>query len=441
MAMNIIDFDVPENLVKKIEDIGTIIKVIGVGGGGGNAVNNMYEEGIKNVDFVIANTDVQALRRSPVPKKIQLGVSLTEGLGAGNNPEKGRNSAKESIEEIRDLLSENTKMVFITAGMGGGTGTGAAPVIAQIAKEMGILTIGIVTIPFRYEGFKRIEQAVEGLKEMRQNVDALLIIDNEKIAEVFAGYSVRKAFKFADNILTTAAKSIADIISTEGLVNVDFADVHSVMKDSGVAVMGTGDGEGDDRGIIAVQKALESPLLNNNDIRGAQNLLVNIYSPVEEDDEITAEEMDRINNYLQEKARFQANMIWGLSHDPDLKGKKCSVTVIATAFEDNILPEVDDLMKNRGGKKKDISTTTQKEEKINEDEENSDEEQDNEKLNIEEIAAKIYAEPASIIDYTSDSIVEEYHQKPAFKRAGLDISKNTTGNLSSENSFLNPAVD
>ncbi len=440
MAMSTIDFEVPEDFIKKIDDIGTIIKVIGVGGGGGNAVNNMYEEGIKNVDFVVANTDVQALRRSPVPKKIQLGTSLTEGLGAGNNPEKGRNSAKESIEEIRNLLSENTKMVFITAGMGGGTGTGAAPVIAQIAREMGILTIGIVTIPFRYEGHKRIQQAVEGLKEMRQNVDALLIIDNEKISQVFANYSVTKAFKFADNILTTAAKSIAEIISTEGIVNVDFADVYSVMKDSGVAVMGTGEGEGDDRGIIAVKKALESPLLNNNDIRGAQNLLVNIYSPVEEDDEITAEEMDRINNYLQEKARFQANMIWGLSHDPELKGKKCSVTVIATAFEDNILPEVDDLMENRG-RKIDTSSNIETEEKKSDDDKSEDDQQEEKKLDIEAIASQIASEPLAPVDYQSDTIVDEYHQKPAFKRAGFEIPNNSYGNLSSENTFLNPSVD
>ncbi len=438
MAMNTIDFEVPEDFINKLDDIGTIIKVIGVGGGGGNAVNNMYEEGIKNVDFVVANTDVQALRKSPVPKKIQLGTSLTEGLGAGNNPEKGRNSAKESIDEIRELLNANTKMVFITAGMGGGTGTGAAPVIAQIAREMGILTIGIVTIPFRYEGRKRIEQAVEGLKEMRQNVDALLIIDNEKISEVFAGQTVSKAFKFADNILTTAAKSIADIISTEGLVNVDFADVFSVMKDSGVAVMGTGEGEGDDRGIIAVKKALESPLLNNNDIRGAQNLLVNIYSPVEEEDEITAEEMDRINNYLQEKARFQANMIWGLSHNPELKGKKCSVTVIATAFEDNILPDVDDLMGNRG--RNNTKVSSKKEDSSKEDDKN-EEDDDEKKLNIEEIASKIFAEPSSVIDFMSDSIVDEYHQKTAYERAGMDISQNLNKNLSSENKFLNPTVD
>ncbi|MBO7596619.1 MAG: cell division protein FtsZ, partial [Bacteroidales bacterium] len=258
-----------------------IIKVIGVGGGGGNAASYMYNYGIHDVDFIIANTDQQALQASPIPVKVALGETLTEGLGAGNNPENGKQAAIESIDNIKSALDTGTKMLFVTAGMGGGTGTGAAPVIAKTAKDMGILTVAIVTIPFRYEGPKRVKQALTGLEQLSQGVDAMLVIDNEKIREMFGNMPARQAFSKADDILTMAAKGIAEIITVPGEINVDFADVQAVMKDSGVALMGRGEAEGEDRAINAIKSALNSPLLNNNDIRGAKDLLVNIISSAE----------------------------------------------------------------------------------------------------------------------------------------------------------------
>ncbi len=246
-----------------------IIKVLGVGGGGSNAVNHMYEQGINGVDFLVCNTDQQALDISPVPIKIQLGSTLTEGRGAGSIAEVGKNAAIENIDEIKDLLSTNTKMVFITAGMGGGTGTGAAPVIAKTAREMGILTVGIVTMPFFFEGRKRREQAEQGIKEIRENVDTLLIINNEKLREMCGNLAIAKAFAMADDVLTTAAKGIAEIITRHGYINVDFEDVRTVMSDSGVAIMGSAQAEGENRSIQAVEKALASPLLNDNNIEGA----------------------------------------------------------------------------------------------------------------------------------------------------------------------------
>ncbi|HPG72867.1 MAG TPA: cell division protein FtsZ, partial [Bacteroidales bacterium] len=256
----------------------SIIKVIGVGGGGGNAVNQMYKLGIRDVDFVICNTDFQALRSSPVGSKIQLGKSLTEGLGAGNNPERGREAAIESLNEIETILDNNTKMVFITAGMGGGTGTGAAPVIAKLAKERGILTVGIVSVPFKVEGPLRINQAIEGIKQMEQSVDSLLIINNERLQEIFKDFKMSEAFSKADEVLATAAKGIAEIITVHGYINVDFEDVRTVMKESGVALMGSALSEGENRAITAIKEALNSPLLKDNDIRGAKNILLNIMS-------------------------------------------------------------------------------------------------------------------------------------------------------------------
>ena len=254
----------------------SIIKVVGVGGGGSNAVNHMFDSGIKGVDFIVCNTDRQALDISPVPLKVQLGPSLTEGRGAGAIPEIGRNSAVEIIDEIRDFLSNNTKMVFVTAGMGGGTGTGAAPVIAKVAKEMNILTVGIVTVPFAFEGRRRRQQAEEGLEEMRQSVDTLLVINNERLREVGGNMSLASAFAMADNVLSTAAKGIADVITSTGAINVDFNDVNTVMRNSGVAIMGSASAEGEGRAMNAVQEALNSPLLNDNNIEGATYILLNI---------------------------------------------------------------------------------------------------------------------------------------------------------------------
>ena len=331
---DLLDFTLPVNYQ-------SIIKVIGVGGGGSNAVNYMYNKGITGVDFIIANTDVQALKKSPVKKKIQLGRTLTEGLGAGNKPEKGREAAIENIEDVKEILAEGTKMVFITAGMGGGTGTGAAPVIAEAAKEMGILTVGIVTIPFRYEGKKRINSAIEGITLMEQHVDALLIINNEKIREIYGDLPVSKALGKADEVLTVAAKGIAEIITVEGHVNVDFADVETVMRNSGVAIMGTGEGSGENRAEIAVKAALNSPLLDNTDIKGAKNILVNIVSG---EKEATADELSYINEFVQEMAgndrvKYNADLIWGNSIN-EAMGEKLSVTIIATGFKTRDLPEI-----------------------------------------------------------------------------------------------------
>ena len=307
----------------------SIIKVIGVGGGGSNAVNHMYSQGIKDVEFVICNTDMQALKSSSVPNKLQIGLNLTEGLGAGANPEKGKHAALESKEEIRELLSNDTKMVFITAGMGGGTGTGAAPVIAKVAKELGILTVGIVTAPFVFEGKKKKIAAENGIKELSENCDTILVILNDKLREMFGNLTIREAFAKADNVLTTAAKSIAEIITVTAEVNVDFEDVKTVMKDSGAAVMGSATTEGEGRALRAAEEALSSPLLNNTDIHGAQKILLSIMSG--EQAELEMDELTEITEYIQDKAGQEAEVIFGHGIDSSL-GQSIRVTVIATGF-------------------------------------------------------------------------------------------------------------
>lgn len=306
----------------------SIIKVIGVGGGGGNAVNHMFNLGIKGVDFIVCNTDHQALDTSPVPIKVQLGSSLTEGRGAGSIPEIGKNAAIENIDDIQDFLADNTKMVFVTAGMGGGTGTGAAPVIARIAKEMGILTVGIVTMPFTFEGRKRKEQAAKGLEEMRNAVDTLLVINNDRLREMYGNLSIQTAFGHADDVLTTAAKGIAEVISVTGAINVDFNDVNTVMSNSGVAIMGQAAASGEDRAIEAVKTALASPLLNDNDISGAKYVLLNITYG---DNEVLMDEISDITDYIQDEAGSTADVIWGHGYDETL-GDGLSVTIIATGF-------------------------------------------------------------------------------------------------------------
>ncbi len=306
----------------------TIIKVIGVGGGGGNAVEYMYDKGICDVDFVICNTDYQALKNSPIPNKVQLGKALTEGHGAGNNPLMGEKSAQESLEDIEVLLKENTKMVFITAAMGGGTGTGAAPVIAQLAKDMGILTVGIVSVPARFEGPKRLDQARDGLRKLKDHVDCLIVIDNEKIKSIYGSQTISAAFAKANDVLNIAAKGIAEIITLPGYINVDFADVRTVMTDSGVAIMGAAQASGENRAIRAITEALESPLLNNNDILGAKDILLNITSGT---DEITMDEMTQITTHIIRKVGNNAAVIWGVGTDLNL-GDAISVTIIATGF-------------------------------------------------------------------------------------------------------------
>ena len=321
---NIMEFEIPKNNP-------SIIKVIGVGGGGSNAVNHMYRQGIKGVDFIVCNTDQQALDISPVPNRIQLGYSLTEGRGAGSIAEVGKNSAIENIDEIRSLLSDGTKMVFITAGMGGGTGTGAAPIIAAVAKEMGILTVGIITIPFSFEGKKRQTQAKDGLDEFKKNVDTLLIICNDKLREIYGNLTLANAFAKADNILTTAAKGIAEIITITGYVNVDFEDVKTVMTNSGQAIMGSALAEGENRAVRAVEEALASPLLSDSNIEGARYILLNIASGTKE---VTMDEISEITDYIQDSAGSSADIIWGNCIDVALE-EKISVTIIATGFNAN----------------------------------------------------------------------------------------------------------
>ncbi|MCX6295833.1 MAG: cell division protein FtsZ [Bacteroidetes bacterium] len=309
-------------------DNSSIIKVIGVGGGGSNAVNHMYKQGIKGVDFIVCNTDQQALDMSPVPLKIVLGASLTKGRGAGSLPEVGKNAAIENIEEVRTLLANNTEMVFITAGLGGGTGTGAAPIIAKAAKEMGILTVGIVTIPFGFEGKKRKAQADDGLEALKANVDTLLVISNDKLREIYGNLKVTEAFGHADDILATAAKGIADIITTTLQINTDINDVKTVMKDSGVAIMGSAQASGEQRSLRAVEQAMSSPLLNDSNIKGARFVLVNVTCG---EDEITMDEFGEITDYIQDAAGMTAEVIKGYGVDPSL-GDKVSVTIIATGF-------------------------------------------------------------------------------------------------------------
>ncbi|MBN1790852.1 MAG: cell division protein FtsZ [Bacteroidales bacterium] len=325
----LISFEMPVNK-------SSIIKVLGVGGGGSNAVNHMFHQGIKDVDFIVCNTDAQALANSPVPVKIQLGASLTEGRGAGNKPEKGKQAAIESLDNLIEILSVNTKMVFITAGMGGGTGTGAAPVIARAAKELGILTVAIVTIPFKNEGPVRVNQALEGISELEKHVDSLLVINNEKIRQIYGNLRLSEAFARADDVLTVAARGIAEIITVHGFINVDFADVQTVMTNSGVAILGTGMAEGEGRAIEAIKQALNSPLLNDTDIKGAKNILLNVISG---DDEVTMDEIGQIIDWVKDCSGVHTDLIWGNGTDPGL-GRKISVTVIATGFNASSIPEL-----------------------------------------------------------------------------------------------------
>lgn len=305
-----------------------IIKVIGVGGGGSNAVNHMFKQGIVGVDFAICNTDSQAMELSPVPTRIHLGPNLTDGRGAGSKPNIGKLACEESIEDVRRYLENNCRMLFITAGMGGGTGTGAAPIIAKTAQEMDILTVGIVTLPFTFEGRRRTDQGTDGLAELRKYVDTIIVVSNDKLRQIYGNLSLSDAFSQADNILTTAAKGIAEIITVPGYVNVDFEDVNTVMRNSGVAIMGTAAVGGDDRAKRAVDEALHSPLLEDNDIRGAQHILLNISSG---NREVTMDEIFEITEFVQEEAGYGTDLIWGNCYDETL-GDKLSVTVIATGF-------------------------------------------------------------------------------------------------------------
>ncbi|MEA1898764.1 MAG: cell division protein FtsZ [Bacteroidota bacterium] len=329
MAEELMNFDLPV-------DKSSIIKVLGIGGGGSNAVNHMFSQGIKDVNFMVCNTDAQALENSPVAVKIQIGESITEGRGAGNKPEVGRQAAQENLDDIIETLSKNTKMVFLTAGMGGGTGTGAAPVIAKACRELGILTVAIVTIPFRFEGQKRIQQAIIGINELKNNVDSLLVINNEKLREIYGDLKLSEAFSRADDVLSKAAKGIAEIITVHSYINVDFADVETVMYNSGVAMMGSGEASGEDRARKAVEIAITSPLLNSNDITGASSILLNITSG---ESEVSMDEVGEITDYINSAAADDVMIIWGTGQDESLK-EKVAVTVIATGFEPSSIPEL-----------------------------------------------------------------------------------------------------
>ena len=344
-------------------DIGTpatapsIIKVIGVGGGGGNAVNHMYREGIHDVNFVLCNTDSKALCDSPVPTRLQLGK---EGLGAGNRPERARQAAEESVEDIRRMLNDGTKMVFITAGMGGGTGTGAAPVVAREAKSMGILTVGIVTIPFIFEGNKKIDQALDGVEEISKHVDALLVINNERLREIYPELNVLSAFEKADNTLSVAARSIAEIITMHGIINLDFRDVCTVLKAGGVAIMSTGFGAGEGRVTKAINDALHSPLLNNNDIFNSKKVLLSIsFCAEKEGDSLMMEEMNEVHDFMS-KFHDDVETKWGLSTDPSLE-KKVKITILATGFGISNVPGMQAKMEMEDEKRRQQAAERQEE--------------------------------------------------------------------------------
>ncbi len=449
---------------------GAEIKVIGVGGGGGNAVNYMHKQGICDVDFVICNTDAQAMKSSQIEACVQLGASLTEGRGAGNKPEVGRAAAIENIEDVKKALSNNTKMVFITAGMGGGTGTGAAPVIAKACQEEGYLTVGIVTIPFRNEGRRRIKQAAEGIAELEGYVDSLLVINNERIREMYGDFGISEAFSKADNVLSTAAKGIAEIITVPGYINVDFADVETVMRKSGLAIMGTGIATGENRAEEAIENALNSPLLNNNDIRGARNILVNITSG---NIEVTMAEVGLITDYVQNKAGFDADLIWGNGKDESL-GDNLSVTIIATGFSTSIIPELNkdsvaekisvELSDSKPSKREivsgnDVKNTTKTNQKFiefNISEEKQKEEDDFESLypNTSKERHKVENRPIEA-DCTamSEEDVDNMENVPAylrrklrmndprFKKQKSNYSVSSDNNISDKNNYIYKNVD
>ena len=400
---NIMPFDFPS-------PTSCIIKVIGVGGGGGNAVNHMYKEGIHDVAFVVCNTDSKALEESPVPVKLQLGH---EGLGAGNRPAKAREATEESIEEVQNMLNDGTKMVFITAGMGGGTGTGAAPLIAKVAKEMDILTVGIVTIPFRWEGDKKIDQALDGVEEISKNVDALLVINNERLSEIYSDLSLDDAFDRADDTLSIAAKSIAEIITMRGKVNLDFNDVKTVLKDGGVAIMSTGYGEGENRVSTAIQNAQHSPLLNNNDIFKSKKVLLNIsYSSQKK---LMMSEMDEVKEFMNRFNRdFETK--FGIAID-DTLGDKVKITLLATGFgvQDIHVKEMDERMNKR--------TIEEEKRKAEEEEKEEERRMRREGFYGKDSSAKIRRKPRRNIylftleDLDNDNVISMVETIPTFQRS------------------------
>lgn len=379
-----------------------IIKVIGVGGGGGNAVENMYRTSIHNVSFVICNTDSQALENSPIPVKVQLG----EGLGAGNNPEVARKAAEDSREEIAALFDDGTKMVFITAGMGGGTGTGAAPVVAEIAKSLGILTVGIVTIPFMFEMSNKIHQALRGVTEIAKHVDALLVINNQRLLEIYPECKIKTGFKKVDEVLTVATKSIAEIITIHGIINLDFKDVEKVLKDGGVAIMSYGIDKGEQRLAGAFDKALHSPLLNNNNIYDSKKILFNIYIEPEEDEDdeagLKVGEMEWVNNFMKRFNHDNIEVIWGMSEDETLQKGEVKVTVLATGFGMHNIPEMRPILKE------------------------DEKQRETEERNIQNMMDSFYKEEYKVYlmsdtDLDNDELISYMENSPTHKRMSRDI--------------------
>jgi len=404
MAVELVNFQFPKSS-------SSIIKVVGVGGGGCNAVNHMFEEGITGVDYIICNTDSQALELSPVPIKIQLGVTLTEGRGAGNQPEMGEEAARENYEDIKKVLKDNTKMLFITAGMGGGTGTGAAPVIAGLARELDILTIAVVTIPSPAEGKKRFGQAMAGIKKLGGFVDSMLVVSNQRLQSIFGDLPARQAFKMADNIVSTAVKGVAEIITVHGNVNIDYTDVHTVMHNSKVFIMGTGLASGEGRAMKAVNLALESPLLDSNDIYGTKNILLNIISGKEE---IRIGEIGEIIETLQQKAGQEADIIWGNGYDESL-GDNISVTILATGFKTNPNQILQPKMEPE---KFDLEDEVKKKVIVQQENENSfvfEEEPDDNQFELELEEPDVYVQPK-----------KAFAEKPLFSRKKDRVQKKKT---------------
>lgn len=392
-----------------------IIKVIGVGGGGGNAVNHMFQGGIHDVSFALCNTDNQALMESPVPVKVQLGASTTGGLGAGNKPEIARKAAEESVDLIEDLLNDGTRMVFITAGMGGGTGTGAAPVIARVAKDMGILTVGIVTIPFVFEGSRKIVQALKGVEDIAKNVDALLVINNERLRDIYSDLTMLNAFAKADDTLTTAAKSIAEIITVHGHVNLDFADVNTTLKNGGVAIMSSGIGNGKDRISEAIKDALHSPLLNNNDVFSSKKILLNL--SFSEESPLMMEEMNALHEFMSKFSK-EIEVIWGAAIDESIQDD-VKVTLLATGFTINNVPGINEIRKEE-------SKADELQRKIIEDEERARDSKDKDliekyygKAGLESLAVNNYRQEPFVLtleELDDDKILEAIEKNPVFKR-------------------------
>ena len=390
-----------------------IIKVVGVGGGGSNAVHNMYRKGIHNVSFAVCNTDMQAMQNSPIPKKVQLGLEITEGLGAGNDPEVARKAAEESREELERLFNDGTKMAFITAGMGGGTGTGAAPVVAEIAKNLGILTVGIVTIPFKFEMTGKIKQALKGVIEISKHVDALLVINNQRLIDMFPKLNVTEGFHLVDDVLTTATKSIAEIITARGTINLDFRDVRKILKDGGVAIMSYGIEKGDMRVSRAFRSALHSPLLNDNDIYKSKKILFNIYE--NPNDPIRIEEMAEVESFMAQFQEEDIELIWGYSKDHNLEEGAVKVTVLATGFGMKDIPGMEPVIKKEQEKEEQMSREEQ-------------EKRDQENKKLDQMLGVFYKPEYKVYIFKGDEMyndefLEALDNSPTYKRSTMELEK------------------